>query len=191
MIGLKSLGGVDEGKEGVAAVAEVTTATEVTLHMDGADSEAAVLRDRILEAGSTLSHSTAGFGEDGEDGGEVAGWVEAEDLEEWIWEVSRETSMVEGPYITQWTKSTLRPNSGTSHPKVGGIPKAVGVGDHPPGLTGKIPPGDVGDAGDLLQSSLPLRRCPTSGMKNDRCCSPSNLLGLWRPPHFFKRRRNF
>ena len=116
MIGLRSLGGVDEGKEGVAAVAEVTTATEVTLHMDGADSQVAVLRDRISEAGSTLSHSTVGFGEDGEDEGEGAGWVEAEDLEEWIREVSRETSMVEGPYITQWMKLTLRSNSGVSLP---------------------------------------------------------------------------
>lgn len=106
MIRLKGLDGADEGEGGVAAVAEATMATEVTPPMGGVDSE----------AGSTLPNLTTGFGEDGEDEGEEAGWVEGEDLGERIWEVSRETSIVEGPYITQWTKLTLRPNSGVSLP---------------------------------------------------------------------------
>jgi hypothetical protein len=33
--------------------------------------------------------------------------------------------------------------------------------------------------------------CQAVGMKNGRCYGPSSLLGLPRPPHFFKRPRNF
>lgn len=116
-IGLEGLVRVDgdEGEEGMAVVEEVqTTAERTIIRLGGAAFEGAVLRDSMLGVDRLPPRWTADLGE-GEGEVEGVGWVEGEDLEEWIREASRVTFVAEGLCIIRWTRlSTLRSDSGVS-----------------------------------------------------------------------------
>ena len=82
--------------------------------------------------------------------------------------------------------------SQTNRHRVGGTPPAVAVGDHPQYSMGITHLEDVEVA--VVVEATPrnfrlLRHCRVSGMKNGHYYGPSNLLGLSRLPHFFKRPR--
>ena len=82
----------------------------------------------------------------------------------------------------------------TNHCKADEAPLVAGVEDHPQSPARTILPADA-EVTVVVEATFRNFRLPrhyrVSGMKNGRCYGPSNLSGQSRPPHFFKKPRNF